>query len=68
MRGVVATDVVGREQELATVARLFDQRRPGPWVVIIEGDAGAGGPATRPPPEPIPQQPVHVHDRGIHAV
>jgi AAA ATPase domain len=39
---VVATDVVGREQELATVARLFDQRRAGPWVVIIEGDAGIG--------------------------
>jgi len=39
---VVATDVVGREQELATVARLFEQRRAGPWVVVIEGDAGIG--------------------------
>ena len=39
---MVATDVVGREQELATVARLFEQRRAGPWVVVIEGDAGIG--------------------------
>jgi predicted ATPase len=39
---VVATDVVGREHELATVARLLDQRRAGPWAVIIEGDAGIG--------------------------
>jgi hypothetical protein len=39
---VVATDVVSREHELATVARLFDQRRAGPWAVIIEGDAGIG--------------------------
>ena len=38
----MATDVVGREQELATVARLFDQRQAGPWAVIIEGDAGIG--------------------------
>ena len=38
----MATDVVGREQELATVAGLLDQRRAGPWVVIIEGDAGIG--------------------------
>ncbi len=39
---MVATDAVGREQELATVARLFEQRRAGPWVVVIEGDAGIG--------------------------
>jgi hypothetical protein len=38
----MATDVVGREQELATVAGLLDQRRAGPWVVIIEGDGGIG--------------------------
>jgi hypothetical protein len=38
----MATDVVGREQELATVAGLLDQRRAGPWVVFIEGDAGIG--------------------------
>ena len=33
---------MGREQELATMARLFEQRRAGPWVVVIEGDAGIG--------------------------
>jgi hypothetical protein len=38
----MATDVVGREKELATMARLFEQRRAGPWVVVIEGDAGIG--------------------------
>ena len=35
-------DVVGREQELATVARVFDHRRASPWAVIIEGDVGVG--------------------------
>ena len=39
---MVATDVVSREHELATVARLFDQRRAGPRAVIIEGNAGIG--------------------------
>ena len=38
----MATDVVGREQELATVTRLFEQQRVGPWVAVIEGDAGIG--------------------------
>jgi hypothetical protein len=38
----MATDVLGRKQELATVERLLDERHAGPLAVIIEGDAGIG--------------------------
>jgi DNA-binding CsgD family transcriptional regulator len=38
----MATDVLGREQELAAVERLLDERQAGPLAVIIEGDAGIG--------------------------
>lgn len=38
----MATDVLGREQELAAIVRLFDERQPGRLAVIIEGDAGIG--------------------------
>jgi DNA-binding CsgD family transcriptional regulator len=38
----MATGVLGREQELATVQRLLDERQAGPLAVIIEGDAGIG--------------------------
>jgi DNA-binding CsgD family transcriptional regulator len=38
----MATDVLGRELELATMARLLDEWQAGPLAVIIEGDAGIG--------------------------
>src|SRR6185437_8811908 len=38
----MATDVLGREQELATVERLLDERQARLLAVIIEGDAGIG--------------------------
>ena len=38
----MAMDVVGRDQELAIVERLLDERQAGPLAVIIEGDAGIG--------------------------
>jgi hypothetical protein len=38
----MAIDVVGRDQELAMVERLLDERQAGPLAVIIEGDAGIG--------------------------
>ena len=40
--GLMAPDVVGREQELARIERLLDQRQSAPPAVIIEGDAGIG--------------------------
>ncbi len=38
----MAMAVFGKEQELATIARLLDERRDGPVGVLIEGDAGIG--------------------------
>jgi DNA-binding CsgD family transcriptional regulator len=38
----MATAVLGREPELAAIARVFDDRPPGPVAVLIEGDAGIG--------------------------
>ena len=38
----MATAVLGRQQELAAIGRLFDERRAGPVAVVIEGDAGIG--------------------------
>jgi DNA-binding CsgD family transcriptional regulator len=38
----MAMTVFGREQELATIARLLAERRDGPVGVLIEGDAGIG--------------------------
>jgi DNA-binding CsgD family transcriptional regulator len=38
----MATAVLGRQQELAAIGRLFDERRAGPVALVIEGDAGIG--------------------------
>src|SRR5260370_22128358 len=38
----MAMAVFGKEQELATIARLLDERRDGPGGVLIEGEAGIG--------------------------
>src|SRR5260370_39789835 len=38
----MAMAVFGKEQELASIARLLDERRDGPVGVLIEGDAGIG--------------------------
>src|SRR2546429_8004936 len=48
--------------------RLASTRAPrAPGGPALAG-ARAGDPATRPPPEPIPQQPAGRHERGIHVV
>ena len=40
--GSMATAVLGRQQEIAVIERLLDDRRAGPVALVIEGDAGIG--------------------------
>jgi len=39
---VIQDTILGREQELAAVTRFFEEHRPGPSALLLEGEAGIG--------------------------